>query len=695
MGLLDTLRLRRDERRYGRQCDEWLAEGDASARRLFYALAVERGELSGGLSLRRGERFVGALTVSLVMPQTSYVRNTTGGSYRVGESGRAFSARSVTSSAESRKIVDHGTVTLTDQRAVFTGGMKTIEWWFGRVLSWEPTLTDVTIHVSGRQRAYAIAFGSAQGRQVLFLFELAMALYTGDRSLGCRRDVDDLKSQVLEGLEPPRGVETDPRIAEARQRWHTALAVFLGADPLPGIAPLEQAMPALAAGGGPITDHTIGFERLPAVVVAEAARSLGDVFLFDAADIAATVQDQAPSDAAWTLVLDGHAPGVLDGIDSAKVLYSGATRVLVCAPRGVLDDLGLEAVDERSTNAEEVAYGSTTVDDVAAAAAAEGAAVVRHALRAGATDDTVVELDALCALARLGASGEVEHAEVVLVVAGAAEHLQTLRGRMTIADRVAFVTDAAGADVLGLPALDAPTTPTPDDEELPVINGPTVVVAGREVGDAAAAVLTYLVDHAGTIQHYDLVGGTFTTVTAELVAATRRPWMNSRISAQEEKWFVDSGASAPWHLLPRAADLADADPVIVDGLYDRGLALWNHFASSAPKGVAGAKISKVLHLMYPGFYPILDTFLRARYDALAQEAARDLSAARPGVQYRRAYWEAIRREVVVARPMMAELRRQIRDAEVAGASETIDRLSDVRLLDILAWDARDNDQQDD
>ena len=134
-----------------------------------------------------------------------------------------------------------------------------------------------------------------------------------------------------------------------------------------------------------------------------------------------------------------------------------------------------------------------------------------------------------------------------------------------------------------------------------------ITVAGLTIGNPLAAVIAYLKEHPGTVRHYYLIAGTSSNVTARLIKATRMPWMASRITAREEAWFIHRARSAPWDLVAPDALLHDADAAQPDGLYDAASALWDHFWTDRPRGVAVAKISKVLYLMRPGLYPILTT----------------------------------------------------------------------------------------
>ena len=131
------------------------------------------------------------------------------------------------------------------------------------------------------------------------------------------------------------------------------------------------------------------------------------------------------------------------------------------------------------------------------------------------------------------------------------------------------------------------------------VQSPAIAIAGQVVRNPAQAIVEYLERHGGTVTHYDFQAATFDQINLDLVRATRSPWMGSRISAQQAAWFIGRGTTAPWTAIPLDAQLKEADPLAVDGLYDRAAVLWEHFWDARPANVSTAKISKVLYLMRP------------------------------------------------------------------------------------------------
>ena len=215
---------------------------------------------------------------------------------------------------------------------------------------------------------------------------------------------------------------------------------------------------------------------------------------------------------------------------------------------------------------------------------------------------------------------------------------------------------------------------------------PAIAVAGRVVRNPAHAVAEYLDQHGGTVTHYDFRAATFGQVNLDLIRATRSPWMGSRISAKQAAWLIDRGTTAPWAAIPLDARLKEADPLAVDGLYDRAAVLWEHFWDARPANVRTAKISKVLYLMRPGLFPILDSYLVRFYRAAARAAAIDAAQKRASLgRFRTLYWEAIRRDILDNEAGLQALRQVLPETGAPLAGQAARGLSDLRLLDMLAW----------
>jgi len=186
------------------------------------------------------------------------------------------------------------------------------------------------------------------------------------------------------------------------------------------------------------------------------------------------------------------------------------------------------------------------------------------------------------------------------------------------------------------------------------------------------------------VNEFDLRAGTYSSIDQDLIKATRV--FSSRISNSELEWFESTGENAPWGNVKAEDELVHADPFESNGLYQRALSLWNHFAESARPGVADAKISKVLHAMRPHFFPVLDSQIRKTYRSFARECAIDLSL-KPVARY--AYWAAIREDIRMSSEGLKVLREDLKS--IGGGdllTEWAEKVSDVRLHDVVAWSAK-------
>lgn len=178
--------------------------------------------------------------------------------------------------------------------------------------------------------------------------------------------------------------------------------------------------------------------------------------------------------------------------------------------------------------------------------------------------------------------------------------------------------------------------------------------------------------------------GGFGTITPEEIKRTR--YVSSRISNAQSDFFIAKAADAPW--IPREADLADADPEARDGLFDGMSNLYWHFAGNAPRGIAFAKVHKVLHVKYPAVFPLLDSRLWKSY----RPAARALAAQYPDLRQSQLRWIAVREDLLAARSSGAidGLRDTMaayenNDSAIQKRVRDMLQLTDVRLLDILVW----------
>lgn len=202
-------------------------------------------------------------------------------------------------------------------------------------------------------------------------------------------------------------------------------------------------------------------------------------------------------------------------------------------------------------------------------------------------------------------------------------------------------------------------------------------LAGTRISDASRIIDQFVENHPKTIHDYDGLAGSSSELTYEMAMAT--VIVNSHLGKNEAEWFVERSRSAPWELLEADARLEDADPSIEGGLYDAALRVFEHFEKATPSGVAQGKISKVLYLMRPNLFPILDAHVREIYDLAAIEAASAVKEVRPGFPFKRSHWAAFRLDLIRNESAIAAIR------SATDHGDEISRLSDLRLLDIVAW----------
>lgn len=210
---------------------------------------------------------------------------------------------------------------------------------------------------------------------------------------------------------------------------------------------------------------------------------------------------------------------------------------------------------------------------------------------------------------------------------------------------------------------------------------PQLTVAGRTIKDPMGVFEHYAQRYGRTLAKYDFsVQDDSHSIALPDVTVTRV--IASRISATQAHQIVARAAESR-HLLqaiPVDARLQDADPAQTDELYDAMTAL--HKSLQGP-GIRDSKVSKVLHLKRPSLYPILDSALSKFY----RKAARAAAARYPERGYRIMAWAAIRDDLLANRQTLEALRPIMAANDVLHAQQ-VHELSDLRLLDILAWKAQ-------
>lgn len=677
MGLLDRLRKAGADRardrsvaRYRRSVDEWLVTCRQLAEYMSIAANPGMSASASPLQLGRGERLLAYWTgAELIAPKNVRVTTWTSASYKVTSKTTVRAGSAVTSTTQDQPTpIDRGTIAITDTRVVFLGKTRTVEWQFRRLVgvTHDPENRWSALHVSNRQRVNGFSYPRQHAHDVRFHLELALALFAGEQDQfagGLVREFEDL---VAAAPRPPDGTPSDERVESVRQ---------IGAGKAQ-----STALPAPTKSA----QVRMGFATTPPEVVGEALRLAGFLVTVevDGSDpwpperTQTEMQQQSQTEQRrWTAVLAGDAMFAASYLD----VISGAVVVAICSTPEELSDLEVVIVDEDDFMPS-VAGDLRDADEVEAELRGQGFNVLKARLTEVPTSATIAALDAGARVAR-----HIHPQPQALVVAGSQAVLAPFRSGMRGLDAIVGCGTEADLQAAGYAA------PSHDEEaETPVntMSVPPISIAGRTIEKPLEAVLDYIAEHGGTVSHYDLFDADDDRVNDDLIRATRSPWMNSRISAEEGRWFIERATTAPWDVLARDADLAEADPTQVGGVYDRASELYAHFFDVAPNGVSTAKVSKVLHLLRPRFFPILDSRLMDFYDSAAKAAAKRATAARPELaRFRRLHWAAVREDVVANRSALDQLRSALAQSTAPLAAEVADRVGDVRLLDMLAWAA--------
>jgi len=210
-----------------------------------------------------------------------------------------------------------------------------------------------------------------------------------------------------------------------------------------------------------------------------------------------------------------------------------------------------------------------------------------------------------------------------------------------------------------------------------------LVIAGKEVLDGIGALERYARDHGRTLDRYDVAGRSPDGVTYATVKATRS--LASRISLEEGRWFVEGAPRPNWSAAKPEWTFCDADPLQVGGVFDVAAQIFDGYLRAAPSGINVGKISKVLHLVRPSLFPILDSRIQAAYAQLALDATLAIRTRRTDFPYQRSFWVAIRNDLLANEKSLKALRESAAKHESARVRFMGAKTSDVRLLDFLVW----------
>src|SRR5207245_1105774 len=97
------------------------------------------------------------------------------------------------------------------------------------------------------------------------------------------------------------------------------------------------------------------------------------------------------------------------------------------------------------------------------------------------------------------------------------------------------------------------------------------------------------------------------------------------------------------------------------------------------RGISYAKASKLLHIKHPKLIPIVDREVRRIYEAKAKAAV-----GKKRTRERR-WWAVIRDDLIANDVAFKEIRARLQEYDDDHARR-VGQLTDLRLLDILAWE---------
>lgn len=218
-----------------------------------------------------------------------------------------------------------------------------------------------------------------------------------------------------------------------------------------------------------------------------------------------------------------------------------------------------------------------------------------------------------------------------------------------------------------------------------------------DVRTMARALADYADAHGGTLRQYDRAGWSYPASPRDRVIAEdlgRMQVFAARVSPSGAVSLLEHDAGRLWQEMPETLNLL-ARP---DQQLDRWLQsdhvtaaheLFEHYRRGPQNGNRPAWASKLLHLKWPRFYPILDGRIKSTYGARAERLAQELELTSP--RYPAAiltYWAAIRADLT-AEGFLDALQLAVEQATAhahdADASQRLVHLTPVRLADILTW----------
>lgn len=204
-----------------------------------------------------------------------------------------------------------------------------------------------------------------------------------------------------------------------------------------------------------------------------------------------------------------------------------------------------------------------------------------------------------------------------------------------------------------------------------------VFVAGQPIPDPLGIWTAYAKGQAKALARYDAPGpGNPSVLTGEEVWRSRE--IRARVTHEMRGLLPAVWSESGGSDLPVDANIQDADPLVRGGLYDQAMQVMAPFLEVP--GVKWTIAYKILHIKRPSLFPIVDERLRLLYGPVEEEYRRSNADRLPDSD--RTFWGVIRLDVLASKSGLDQWRgRLAQDAVCAPLAE----LSDLRLLDILAW----------
>lgn len=224
------------------------------------------------------------------------------------------------------------------------------------------------------------------------------------------------------------------------------------------------------------------------------------------------------------------------------------------------------------------------------------------------------------------------------------------------------------------------------------MTGAVWTIAGRQVPTAAA--VEYLIQDYPTLtlQHYDLGGVSprDSVTMSDLGRATLfgafRGWKAAVSLLRASEAATWPTGDNRWRL--DAAPDAEPEEWISRPEVHEASALFTSLARGDEGGWREAATSKILHLKWPHFFPVIDGELRELYSDQALEAELRIHGSRRRKHATTtAYWIAVRQDLLRPENMAADeaTREGLGSASDHEKAALLTQLSSLRLLDALAW----------